>query len=80
MELSIHNGGAPVEVEDLAQLFEPLQRASTRVDRTGRSVGLGLYIVKHIVDAHQGTIAVASNATAGTTFTVALPRQPAFTR
>jgi signal transduction histidine kinase len=34
---------------------------------------LGLYIVRHLVEAHGGTIDVASSAGEGTTFTVRLP-------
>jgi signal transduction histidine kinase len=38
------------------------------------SLGLGLFIVKEVVSAHQGTIEVSSNEADGTTFTVVLPR------
>ena len=41
--------------------------------RTG-SIGLGLYIAREVVEAHGGTIRVASTAERGTTFTVRLPR------
>jgi signal transduction histidine kinase len=72
--LSVHNEGAPIPPERLGRIFEPLQRASGEVDRAGRSIGLGLYIVKQVVDAHGGTVSVESTAEAGTTFTVRLPR------
>ncbi|MCI0574024.1 MAG: ATP-binding protein, partial [Myxococcaceae bacterium] len=39
-----------------------------------RSVGLGLYIVRHLVEAHGGKVDVRSAAEEGTTFTVRLPR------
>jgi signal transduction histidine kinase len=35
---------------------------------------LGLYIVREIVRAHDGTVEVSSNAQGGTTFTVTLPK------
>jgi signal transduction histidine kinase len=71
--LAVHNEGRPILREDLARIFEPLQRAGAEIDRTGRSVGLGLYIVKALLSAHGGTIEVTSGED-GTTFTARLPR------
>jgi signal transduction histidine kinase len=76
VELVVHNEGAPILPEAMGRLFQPMQRATSQADSTGRSVGLGLFIVKHVVDAHGGTIDVTSTEAAGTTFTVWLPRQP----
>ena len=73
--LTVHNQGPPILPDALARLFEPIKRAMPGADSTSRSIGLGLYIVKHIVDAHQGIIEVESNAPAGTTFTVRLPKR-----
>ncbi|AKQ70424.1 histidine protein kinase AsgD [Myxococcus hansupus] len=73
--LRVHNEGPPIPPERLQGLFQPLQRGSDAVDVTSRSVGLGLFIVKAIVDAHQGHIDVRSSRGEGTTFTVSLPRQ-----
>ncbi len=72
--LSVHNEGAPIPPERLGKIFEPLERASGEVDTAGHSIGLGLYIVKQVVDAHGGRVGVESTAEAGTTFTVWLPR------
>jgi sigma-B regulation protein RsbU (phosphoserine phosphatase) len=73
VELEIVNRGAPIEPDLLARLFEPMVRGSA-VTPSGRSVGLGLFIVKHIVDSLGGTITVTSHVEEGTSFTVALPR------
>ncbi len=73
--MRVHNAGAPIPHERLHDLFQPLQRGTDAVDITSRSVGLGLFIVKAIVDAHQGRIDVRSSPAEGTTFTVSLPRQ-----
>ena len=55
------------------RLFEPL--AGGRGPQSGsRGLGLGLFIAREIVAAHGGTIRVSSIETAGTTFTVELPR------
>ncbi len=74
--LSVHNEGAPIPPDRLGRIFQPLQRASGEVDKAGRSIGLGLYIVKQVVEAHGGSVSVESSAEAGTTFLVRLPRHP----
>ncbi|MCI0670368.1 MAG: HAMP domain-containing histidine kinase, partial [Myxococcaceae bacterium] len=75
--LQVHNAGEPIAPGLLSRIFEPMQRGSAQVDLQSlqsRSVGLGLYIVRHLVQAHGGTIDVRSTAEEGTTFTVRLPR------
>ncbi|MEO6062614.1 MAG: HAMP domain-containing sensor histidine kinase [Thermoflexales bacterium] len=77
--LSVHNEGAPIPPEALPTLFDPLvrhARVESALQRATGSIGLGLYIVREIVNAKGGTIAVASTAQQGTTFTVQIPRQP----
>ncbi|NTX04566.1 PAS domain S-box protein [Myxococcus sp. CA040A] len=71
---SVHNMGAPIPEDQLPALFQPFQRGTDGVDKAGRSVGLGLFIVKSIVDAHGGRIDVRSSTDKGTTFIVTLPR------
>lgn len=78
--LSVHNEGAAIPPEALPTLFNPLVRHATvasTLQRVAGSIGLGLYIVREIVNAKGGTIEVASTAQRGTTFTVRIPRQPA---
>jgi PAS domain S-box-containing protein len=72
--LAVHNTGTPIPADKLPLLFQPMRRATNEVDKAGRSVGLGLYIVDHIARAHGGSVEVASTELAGTTFTVRLPR------
>jgi PAS domain S-box-containing protein len=72
--LRVHNQGAPIPESMLQTIFEPMTRGSSPSDRSGRSVGLGLYIVKHIVAAHGGEVAVTSDISSGTVFAVRLPR------
>ena len=78
--LSVHNEGSPIPPEVLPTLFNPLVRyetAESALRRVAGSIGLGLYIVREIVNAKGGTIEVTSTAEEGTTVTVRIPRQPA---
>ncbi len=71
--VDVHNEGPPIPAEVLPHIFEPFQRGTPgRPDASG-NVGLGLFIVRSLVEAHGGKIAVDTGS-AGTTFRVALPR------
>jgi signal transduction histidine kinase len=73
--LEVHNEGViPPEVR--AGLFEPFRRGARSGPAPTGGLGLGLFITREIVHAHQGTISVASSDAAGTTFRVCLPRTP----
>ncbi|WP_309891408.1 PAS domain-containing sensor histidine kinase [Archangium sp.] len=80
VSLAVHNRGPPIPRDKWPLLFKPLQRARGEVDRAGRSVGLGLYIVDHITRAHGGRVEMRSTEADGTTFTVWLPRSVSATR
>jgi signal transduction histidine kinase len=67
--LAVMNRGVPIDPEMLPSLFDPFQRGET-----SGGLGLGLYIVREIVQAHCGTVEVQSSFAEGTTFTVTLPR------
>ncbi|KAA6166843.1 HAMP domain-containing histidine kinase [Pseudomonas marginalis] len=76
VELRMHNYGTPIPQAALGTVFDPLVRSATEeLGSTSTSLGLGLFIVKEVVQAHRGTIEVASSEAAGTTFTVVLPRR-----
>lgn len=75
VRLTIHNQGQPIPKEALNTLFDPLVRSSGEESSgSPTSLGLGLFIVKEVVNAHQGSIEVSSSDVEGTTFTVILPR------
>ena len=71
--MCVHNQGEPIAPALLPRLFEAFERGVP--DESGRSagLGLGLYIVKQIVDAHGGRVEVISTRDAGTTFKVLWP-------
>lgn len=70
--LGVHNHGPAIADELVPKLFEPMTRGSDRQD-TLRSLGLGLFIVKQIAEAHGGRVTVTSNPIYGTTFIIHLP-------
>jgi sigma-B regulation protein RsbU (phosphoserine phosphatase) len=75
--LEVHNQGEPIPPEVLPRIFEPLERGThVSVGRAGRSIGLGLFIVRNIVLAHGGRVSARSLVDEGTTFTALLPRKP----
>jgi signal transduction histidine kinase len=65
--LTVSDNGSGIAAEDLSLIFEPF------FTRKGAGTGLGLSIIQRIVEEHHGTIAVASSAGEGTTFTIILP-------
>ncbi|MBS4079039.1 sensor histidine kinase [Pseudomonas rustica] len=74
--LSVHNFGTPIPEDALGTIFDPLVRsADEELGQPSTSLGLGLFIVREVVNAHGGTIEVSSNEADGTRFSVVLPRQ-----
>jgi K+-sensing histidine kinase KdpD len=73
VRLSVHDEGIGIPVEDQPLVFERFHRARNVDDRRFAGMGLGLYIVRGIVEQHGGTIWVESKAGAGSTFHVAVP-------
>jgi PAS domain S-box-containing protein len=67
---SVHNLGQPIPVEALPHVFDRLWQAG---ERGIGGVGLGLFIVKHLVELHGGYVSVASDAQGGTRFSFSIP-------
>jgi sigma-B regulation protein RsbU (phosphoserine phosphatase) len=70
--LAVHNHGPCIAEALVPTLFEPMTRGSDRQD-SSRSIGLGLFIVKQIAQAHGGRITMTSDPVHGTTFSIHLP-------
>jgi signal transduction histidine kinase len=71
--LSISDNGSGIPLEAQANLFQPFYQAH-RVPEIGtQGLGLGLSIVKQLVELHGGTISVESQAGEGATFRIRLP-------
>ena len=71
--VAVRNEGPPIAPHERAALFEPFNRSVSIQAAAERGWGLGLTLVKGCADAHGGTIAIESEASSGTTFTLRLP-------
>lgn len=74
VEIYVEDHGVGIPAHEVDKLFSAGVRPSVRPTRGERSNGLGLQIVKRLVDAHNGTIRVESSPGQGSRFTVRLPR------
>jgi signal transduction histidine kinase len=70
--LQIRDHGIGIEPGDQARIFERFERAASA--RSFGGLGLGLWIVRRVVEAHGGKISLSSRLGEGSTFTVSLPR------
>lgn len=79
--IEVRDTGLGIPPEHLAQVFSRFYRVDKSRSRRGGGTGIGLTIVRHLVEAHGGSVVVASVPGLGSTFTVALPqaREPAGT-
>jgi signal transduction histidine kinase len=73
VRLSVRDEGPGLSAEDQKKLFRPFTRLSSKAMGNEHSVGLGLCIVKLMVDSMGGEILCESRLGEGTTFTVLLP-------
>jgi signal transduction histidine kinase len=71
--VSVRDDGPGIDPSDLKALFTPFQGTRARAFSEEPTAGLGLSIVKRIVDLHGGRIWVKSEVSKGTTFHVSLP-------
>jgi PAS domain S-box-containing protein len=71
--ISVQDQGIGIPQTALPQLFQRFYRANNVDPGKISGLGIGLYVVKQIVELHGGTVMVESNEGEGSTFTVALP-------
>ncbi|MEV5411601.1 HAMP domain-containing sensor histidine kinase [Thermopolyspora sp. NPDC052614] len=71
--LSVENTGPLVSPHEVEDLFEPFHRTQGERVRSAKGAGLGLSIVRAIVDAHAGTVEARARADGGLAVTVRLP-------
>ncbi|WP_199300346.1 sensor histidine kinase KdpD [Trichocoleus sp. FACHB-262] len=74
ISLTIRNEGNPIALDAQSILFQQFRRTLDADEQTGW--GLGLFLAKSIIEAHQGTLQVESAAGKGTSFIIRLPKLP----
>jgi signal transduction histidine kinase/ActR/RegA family two-component response regulator len=73
-QLRVHDSGAGMEKETLSRLFQPFMQGDVDLARTNAGLGLGLSLVKALVEMHGGSVTAASEGRGmGSDFLVTLP-------
>jgi len=73
IELNFSDYGFGIEMNERNKVFEKFYRVGNEETRRTKGTGLGLYIVKKVVNMHRGTIDIKSNNPTGTIFSIKLP-------
>jgi PAS domain S-box-containing protein len=77
VRIAVKDQGIGIAREDVPRIFDRFERAVS--SRHYGGLGIGLYVAREIAEAHRGSIAVAAEPEAGSTFEIVLPLQPAAT-
>ena len=72
-QLAITDEGNGIPDEDKLKIFEKFYRIGSDATQKSKGTGLGLFLVKRIVDAHKGMVYVKDNQPKGSIFTIQLP-------
>jgi two-component system phosphate regulon sensor histidine kinase PhoR len=71
--ITVTDSGMGIKADELQTIFEKYKQSGTKSLRGGTGTGLGLYIVKQVVEAHGGEVSVASVEGVGTSMVLRLP-------
>ena len=74
VRITVSDTGLGIPEQDLPRIFERFYRVDRARSRQSGGTGLGLALVRHVVERSHGTVDVSSEVGVGTTFTVSLPR------
>ncbi len=73
VSVSITDQGIGIPEDQIGRLFTRFHRVDSRDSRKQYGTGIGLYLVKHLIEAHRGEVSVTSEQGEGSTFTFVLP-------
>ena len=73
--VAVQDFGVGIKPEEIEKVFERFYRGGDELTRTVKGSGLGLTLVKQIVEAHRGSVHVESEPGRGSTFSIRLPLQ-----
>ena len=71
-KVSVHNEGSFIPIEERERIFKRFYRSPGSAHKAS-GTGIGLSVVKHVIDAHHGRVWVTSDTEDGTTFVLTLP-------
>jgi signal transduction histidine kinase len=76
LHLEVRDKGIGIPADKIGRVFEKFERVDDRDTRQAGGTGIGLFLVKHLVERHEGTIRIESELGVGSNFIVELPLRP----
>ena len=76
ISFAVQDTGIGIALENLTQIFQPFKQLDSSLNRHHEGTGLGLALVRRMVELHGGSVTVESTLGQGSCFTVALPYHP----
>jgi len=73
IQLVVWNDGSPIEPQIITSLFHRFRRYDTKTPEGKKGAGLGLFIVRRIIELHGGEINIQSTPESGTSFIITIP-------
>jgi two-component system phosphate regulon sensor histidine kinase PhoR len=76
LTVAVSDEGIGIPEDKLSRVFEKFERVDDRDTRQAGGTGIGLFLVKHLVERHDGEVWVKSDPGQGSTFTFRVPLHP----